>query len=225
MLSGYHVREKSIPLGWELPFHFSDIGVNKVMTYTYRRAQGFNLSPVLLLIAINFLVFIATLINPSLIYGLLGLQPATFLARPWTIVTNLFVHAGIGHIAANMITLFFFGRFLSGLVGMRSLLIVYFVGGILGNVCYILLAPSPLAVVVGASGAIFALGGTLAAMVPKVRVFVFPIPAPLPLWVAVIGGFIIISFFPQVAWQAHLGGLVFGLIVGLGFRRKQRRSF
>ena len=192
---------------------------------TYRRAQGFSSSPVLLLIAINFLIFIATLINPSLIYGVLGLQPAAFLSRPWTIVTTIFVHAGIGHIVANMITLFFFGRFLSGLVGARSLLIVYFLGGILGNVCYILLASSSLAVVVGASGAVFALGGTLAVMVPKVRVFVFPIPVPIPLWVAVIGGFFIISFLPQVAWQAHLGGLVFGLIAGLFFRKRQRRLF
>jgi membrane associated rhomboid family serine protease len=62
----------------------------------------------------------------------------------------------------------------------------------------------------------------LTAIAPKLRVFVFPIPAPLPLWVAVIGGFIIISFFPQVAWQAHLGGLVVGLVVGLIFKKKQR---
>ena len=144
---------------------------------------------------------------------------------PWTIVTNLFVHAGIGHIIANMITLYFFGGFLSRLIGGRSFLIVYFLGGILGNICYLLLPPSPLAIAVGASGAIFALGGVLTVMVPKLRVFVFPIPAPLPLWVAVIGGFFIISFLPYVAWQAHLGGLVLGLIAGLFFRKRQRRFF
>jgi len=191
----------------------------------YRRAQGFNLTPVLLLIAINFLLFVATLINPNFIFGLLGLQPAAFPRMPWTIVTNLFVHAGIGHIIANMLTLFFFGRFLSGLVGMRSFLIVYFLGGILGNVCYLLLPPSPLTIVVGASGAVFALGGALAVMVPRLRVFVFPIPVPLPLWVAVIGGFLIISFLPQVAWQAHLGGLIFGLVAGLFLRKSHRRFF
>jgi membrane associated rhomboid family serine protease len=57
---------------------------------------------------------------------------------------------------------------------------------------------------------------------PKLKVFVFPIPVPLPLWVAVIGGFLIISFLPQVAWQAHLGGLVCGLIAGLFLRRRPR---
>jgi len=191
---------------------------------TYKSYRGSNLNPIWLLIAINFLLFIATLIDQRLIFYL-GLQPATFLDRPWTIVTNLFVHAGMGHIIANMITLFFFGRFLSGLMGRGSFLIVYFLGGIVGNVCFLLLPSSPLAVVVGASGAIFALGGTLAVMVPKVRAFVFPIPVPIPLWEAVIGGFFIISFLPQIAWQAHLGGLVFGLIAGLFFGKRQRRFF
>jgi membrane associated rhomboid family serine protease len=62
-------------------------------------------------------------------------------------------------------------------------------------------------------------------MRPKLRVFVFPIPVPLPLWAAVIGGFLIISFFPGVAWQAHLGGLVLGLIAGYFLRRRERSFF
>ncbi len=183
--------------------------------------RGASITPVWLLVAINTLLFIATLINQKLIF-LLGLQPASFTAMPWTVVTNLFVHAGIGHILANMITLFFFGGYLCRLLGSGKFFTVYFVGGVVGNVFYLLLAPSPFTIAVGASGAVFTLGGMLTAIAPKLRVFVFPIPAPLPLWVAVIGGFIIISFFPQVAWQAHLGGLVVGLVVGLIFKKKQR---
>ncbi|GAI53526.1 unnamed protein product, partial [marine sediment metagenome] len=99
-----------------------------------------------------------------------------------------------------------------------------FIGGILGNILYILLAP-PLSIAIGASGAVFALGGVLAIMRPKLRVLVFPIPVPLPLWAAVIGGFLIISFFPNVAWQAHLGGLAFGLTIGYFFRRRERIFF
>jgi membrane associated rhomboid family serine protease len=187
----------------------------------YRMGRGASITPVWLLVAINTLLFIATLINQKLIF-LLGLQPASFTAMPWTVVTNLFVHAGIGHILANMITLFFFGGYLCRLLGSGKFFTVYFVGGVVGNVFYLLLAPSPFTIAVGASGAVFTLGGMLTAIAPKLRVFVFPIPAPLPLWVAVIGGFIIISFFPQVAWQAHLGGLVVGLVVGLIFKKKQR---
>ena len=186
----------------------------------YSSYRGFGLSPVLAIIIVCLLVYIAIIVARLVDYELillLGLQPASFLAMPWTIVTNLFVHGGIWHLAANMLTLFFFGRFLSGLIGTRSFLVIYFFGGILGNIFFMLLG-SPFAIVVGASGAIFALGGTLAVLTPRLRVFMIPIPVPLPLWVAVIGGFIIMSFFPNVAWQGHLGGLIFGVIAGVYFR-------
>jgi len=42
---------------------------------------------------------------------------------------------------------------------------------------------------------------------------------------AVIGGFLIISLFPGIAWQAHLGGLVLGLIAGYFFRKKEHLFF
>ena len=134
----------------------------------------------------------------------------------------MFAHAGIWHILANMLTLYFFGSYLMRLVGERNFFIVYFLGGILGNVFYLVLA-NPFSVAVGASGAVFAVAGALTLLAPRQRVFIFPIPVPIPLWVAVIGGFLILSFMPLVAWQAHLGGLVFGLIMGYFFRRRQRR--
>jgi len=136
----------------------------------------------------------------------------------------MFVHAGFWHLFANMLTLFFFGSYLARLVGSGKFLFVYFAGGILGNILFILLAPS-LAVAVGASGAVFALGGVLTVMRPKLPVVIFPIPIPIPLWIAVIGGFLILSFLPFIAWQAHLGGLVLGLIAGLVFRKRGRSFF
>ena len=189
----------------------------------YRSYQGFRLTPIWVLIGLNLLLFIAAVIAPGLVL-LLGLQPASILMRPWTLVTNLFIHGSFWHIIANMITLYFFGNYLIRLIGEKKFLIVYFIGGILGNIFYILLAP-PLSIAIGASGAVFALGGALAVMRPRLRVFVFPIPAPIPLWAAVIGGFLIISLFPNVAWQAHLGGLVFGLVMGYFFRKKERIFF
>jgi len=186
----------------------------------YKSYRSFKFTPIWILIAANFLIFIAAAIAPKLIL-LLGLQPVGLLARPWTIVTNLFVHSGLWHIIANMLTLYFFGSYLSRLIGRSKFLIVYFGGGILGNILFVLLAP-PFSIAVGASGAIFALGGALAIMRPRLRVFIFPIPVAIPLWVAVIGGFLIISLFPHVAWQAHLGGLVFGLIAGYFLKKRQR---
>lgn len=189
--------------------------------------RGSNTTVVWALIAVNLLLFIATTIEratatePSLIYNL-GLWQYGFWERPWTLVTSMFVHANVWHILANMVTLYFFGSYLARLLGLTRLLIVYFAGGILGGIIYLLLPPSPTIIAVGASGAVFALGGVLAVMRPRLRVVVFPIPAPLPLWVAVIGIFAIFSFLPSVAWQAHLGGLVFGLAAGYFFRRRER---
>jgi len=190
----------------------------------YRSYQGFRLTPIWVIIGVNLLLFIATVINRELIF-LFGLQPAGFLQRLWTIVTSMFIHAGFGHLIVNMLTLYFFGTYLSMLVGKNKFLLVYFGGGILGNILLILLAPFfPFYIAIGASGAIFALGGALAVMRPKLRVLVFFL-IPAPLWAAVIGGFIILSFLPHIAWQAHLGGLVLGLIAGYFFRKRERYFF
>ena len=189
----------------------------------YRGYRRFSLNAIWVLIAINVILFIATTIDRDLIF-LLGLNPVSFPARPWTIVSNLFVHSGLWHVIVNMLALYFFGTYLSRLVGERKFLLVYFGGGLLGNIAYILLA-SPFSIAVGASGAIFALGGALAVMVPRLKVFLFPIPAPIPLWIAVIGGFFILILLPNVAWQAHLGGLVLGLITGYFFKRKKLYFF
>jgi len=185
------------------------------------------LTPILVIISLNIGLFIAVQISPDLVIDLGLWSPAeVFFRHPWGIITSMFVHDGFFHLFANMITLFFFGSFLNRLIGSRWLLLVFFGGGILGNIFFVLLGtllnPDSLALAVGASGAVFALGGALAVMQPNLRVFIFPIPAPIPLWIAVIGGFVILSFLPYIAWEAHLGGLLFGLIAGYLFKRRRR---
>jgi membrane associated rhomboid family serine protease len=138
----------------------------------------------------------------------------------------MFTHYDTFHLFANMITLYFFGSFLNRLVGSRKFLLVYFGGGILGSLFFIILASPSTAI--GASGAVFALGGAMAVMAPKLRVIIFPIPAPIPLWVAVVGIFVILTVLPMlnvfsnIAWEAHLGGLLFGLVAGYIFKGKGR---
>jgi len=187
----------------------------------YRSSRGFSLNPIWAIIAVNLLLFIATLINGDIIYYL-GLIPAAFWETPWTIITNMFVHAGFGHIFGNMLVLFFFGRFLTMLVGQKRFLWVYFGGGILGNILYILLG-EPLSIAVGASGAVYAIAGALVMMMPKLRVYLYFF-IPMPLWLVVLVFFVLWSFIPGlgIAWQAHLGGLIAGLIAGYFFRKRLR---
>ncbi len=191
---------------------------------SYRRISTDNLTPIWIIMIINLMVYIATLVSGKLIF-LLGLSAATFLAQPWTIITSMFTHGGLWHILVNMLTLYFYGSFLSQLVGNKNLLIIYFCGGILGNIFYLLLAFNPNSIVIGASGAVFALGGALAVLTPRLKVYIFPIPVPMNLWIAVIGGFLILSLIPGIAWQAHLGGLVFGLLAGYYFRKRRPLLF
>ena len=200
------------------------------MSYYYGRYQGFRMGLILWLITINLLMFVLTALaaitgRVSLV-SLLGVRGATFLSQPWTLFTAMWLHGSFWHILANMITLHFFGTYLSKLVGNRKFLSVYLIGGVVGNLLFALIAPS-FATAIGASGAIFAAGGALAVMRPKTPVYVFPIPAPIPLIGAVIGGFVVLSFFPGIAWEAHLGGLIVGLIAGYFFRRQEgpRRVF
>lgn len=180
---------------------------------------GFNLSPLWVLIGINLVLFVATMINDNLVYQL-GLVPSLLRERPWTIVTNMFVHAGFWHLFGNMLTLLYFGRALLQLVGQNKSLLLYFGGGILGNILYIWLG-APQSIAIGASGAVYAIAGALAIMIPRTRVFAYFV-IPMPLWLLVLVFFVLWSFIPGVAWQAHIGGLVAGLIAGFFFRRRTR---
>jgi membrane associated rhomboid family serine protease len=208
---------------------------------TWRPAGFGGLNPVIVLIIINFVFYIATLVAAKGTYPFgdyytistdrityyLGLIPYYLSSRPWMVVSAMFIHAGFWHLFGNMVTLFFFGTFLARLIGSNWFILVYFVGGIIGNLLYVLLGDS-LSIVVGASGAIFAVAGALVVMMPRLTVrlyFLFP----LPLWVVVLvffGLWSIPGFLTTgIAWQAHLGGILTGLVAGFFFRRRIRYDF
>lgn len=195
-----------------------------------RDERGFNLSSVWFIIAVNIVLFIFTTLYDDLIYQF-GLQPASFTREPWTILTNLFIHADFFHIFANMVTFYFFGTYVSMIVGERNFLITYFLGGLLANALVLLVALTPLrdanTVTIGASGAVFALAGVLTVLRPNAKVALFFL-IPMPLWVGVIVAFVLLTFlslFIGISWEGHLGGLVFGIIAGLIFRGNQRYRF
>jgi membrane associated rhomboid family serine protease len=202
----------------------------------YRFNFGFNLDALWVLIGLNFLIFLITIVwGRGMLYidGVvrpvykmhyyLGLIPAVFPSRVWTLLTAMFVHADFWHILFNMIALFFFGRVLKQFVGQSRFLLVYLVGGIVGNIVFLLLNLHSAVTLVGASGAVYAIAGALVLMVPTMRVLFWGI-IPMPLWVFVVVFLGILSLpnivGSNVAWQAHFGGLAAGLVAGFFFRRK-----
>jgi membrane associated rhomboid family serine protease len=192
-----------------------------------RTYRAVNLNVLWFLIALNVLIFIIELAvggypitanNPVVL--LLGLNTAQLSQQPWTIITSMFVHGGFAHIIFNMITLYFLGSFFLRAAGERSFLAVFFLGGLAGNLLFVLLAPFSIGI--GASGAIFAIGGALAVLVPRVPVYIFFIPIAMPLWVAILILLLLSFLFSGIAWQAHLGGVLAGAIAGFILKRTRR---
>jgi len=189
----------------------------------YRTGEG-ELIPIIVIIIINVLVYLGVNIaafNGANIIPYLGLYGSWsgLIERPWTLITYMFTQVGFMHLLTNMLTFYFFGSFLNRVAGINNFLLIYFGGGILGGL-FVLALSSPYVATIGASGAVFAIGGALAIVAPKVKVFIFPIPVPMPLWVAVAIGFLILLPFSFISWQGHLGGLLFGLLAGLYLRHR-----
>jgi len=192
------------------------------------RAYGpVNLNTLFFLIALNLALFVITLFRPETMISTFGLDTARVSQHPWTIITSMFIHDPTfwPHVLFNMISLYFLGGFVIRVVGERGFLAAYFIGGLAGNLLFILLADTG-SMGFGASGGVFALGGALAILVPKTPVIVFPIPVPIPLWAAILIFFFVLIVLPmgiatRIGWEAHLGGLLLGLAAGLIFRKRR----
>jgi membrane associated rhomboid family serine protease len=200
--------------------------------------KGFFNSYTGIIISINVIAFVLFSfaliflkhIDPLEIYSYVAIQPAMILAGKnlWTIITHIFIHANLTHLFVNMISLMFIGSFVEKLIGKKRFLWTYFGGGIAAALLFIIVAgitgTDLNTFAVGASGAIFALGGLLAVLTPKLPVLVFFV-LPLPMWAAMIfllGVMWIISITAGVPIGniAHLGGLILG--VGYGFYLKNK---
>ena len=194
----------------------------------YNRGTGpldsFFMNPVLVIMAFNALIFLISIVNQNRVLTSLGLAPDLFTQKPWTIITSMFLHVDFWHIFSNMLVLFFFGRIIFKIVGGWRFLVIYFVGGLAGNLLYLWIGPQH-SIALGASGAVYAIAGTLVVLMPNMRVALWGI-IPLPLWVFTVVFLGVLSIPPfasaNLAWQAHLGGLAVGLIAGFICRRQMK---
>ncbi len=135
--------------------------------------------------------------------------------QPYRLLTAVFLHESIIHIGFNMVSLYFVGRPLEVALGRARFLAVFFVGGLAGSVAaYVLAAPDSPSL--GASGAIFALFGAFLVVARSIGGDVRSM-----LGILVVN--LVYSFaVPGISWQAHVGGLVAGLLLGLVLVRAPR---
>jgi membrane associated rhomboid family serine protease len=133
--------------------------------------------------------------------------------EPWRMLTAAFLHSpdSVLHIMLNMYTLWIFGQALEPLLGRSRFLALYLLSAVGGSVGYLLLNPvlvpgQGLVGVVGASGAIFGLFGAML-LVQRKRG-----GDTRQLWVLIAINGVIGFLIPQIAWQAHLGGLITGAL-------------
>ena len=141
--------------------------------------------------------------------------PVLVLLRPWTVITYMFIHAGISHLFFNMLGLYFFGSRLEMRLGGQRFLSLYFISGLMGAIASLIFTPH--AAVVGASGAIFGVMLGYARYWPRDLVYiwgVFPVQARWLVFgmtaLSLFGGFGAGS--SGVAHFAHLGGFLGGLL-------------
>lgn len=186
------------------------------------------------LIAINVIIFIATLLNENYMMGSFALfYPGSHYFRWWQIVTHMFMHGGFWHIFFNMYTLYMFGSVVEEIIGSRKFLIYYFVCGLgaaglhLGvEALQVTFFAAALPPVVGASGAIFGVIIAFAMLFPESRLtLLFPpvtmkartmviVFAAIELFTGVTG------FADGIAHFAHLGGMLFGWLLIRYWRAK-----
>lgn len=161
-------------------------------------------------------VFLAQLLPGLDLVHRLSFVPALALEQPWRVLTVALVHEQPSpfHLLANMIGLFFFGSFVERALGRWRFLILYLLGTIGGSAMVLVLAkPFSLDWVtnnIGASGAVFAIIGVL--LVPTRRLDRNITGVVLFVALNLGYGFLVAG----VSWQAHLGGLIAGFVLGCG---------
>lgn len=164
----------------------------------------------------------------------IAISPANILAGKylWTFFTSMFMHGGVFHLFANMISLFFVGGLIQKLIGAKRYFYFYMVSGIFASLLYVFAAlvfRSQLdTYAVGASGAIFGLLGLLMIIVPNLKVLVMFI-IPVKMKYAAPGMLIMLWFISlagnvPIGNMAHLGGFLIGIVYGLYLKNKYKNK-
>ena len=146
-----------------------------------------------------------------------------------SLLTYMFMHAGFGHIISNMLVLNAFGPNLEDRMGHTKFLLFYLLAGVVSAAVYIIPNFRSIAPLVGASGAIAGVMGAHLRALPRTRIaclffFVFRITLPasviLVTWILLQFYYVTNSADSSVAWIAHIGGFIFGMLFVRKFERR-----
>lgn len=150
--------------------------------------------------------------------GLLDNWRPNYTAQPYAMfLTYGFLHSGPVHMITNMITLWSLGRAVLDRVGLQSFALLYAAALLGGGAGFALLAPEPRPMV-GASGALFGLAGSLLAWAYVDRYTYRDNLWPIGQAIALLAGLNLVLWWAmngQLAWQAHLGGFLVGWVIAL----------
>src|SRR6202167_4546387 len=195
-----------------------------VMPTPWVRQNESTISLTQIIFGINVAVFLAMALSGSTVMDFpLGelirfganFGPLTFSGEWWRLLTNVFVHGGLLHIAFNMWCLWNLGQLCESLYGRWTYAVIYLTCGLgasLASAAWHPYTPS-----VGASGAIFGLAG---ALIAAFKLGEFSVPrSALSGTLRSLGAFVIYNLIfgfalPGIDNTAHIGGLITGLVVG-----------
>lgn len=191
-------------------------------------------------VIVNVLVFLLELAGGDTFIMNWSFIPLRFLSDMQgnfiTLFTSMFMHAGWLHLAGNMLYLIIFGDNVEDRFGHFKFFVFYFLCGIVATFAQMAVAPYANIPNLGASGAIAGVLGAYLVLFParRVRVLLVRWIVPMPALI-VIGGWILLQFISGfgslytssagssgVAYMAHIGGFIGGIVLTLLLRGRQR---
>ncbi len=151
-----------------------------------------------------------------------------FVGDELTLITSMFLHGGLMHLIGNMLYLYVFGDNIEDAMGHLRFLAFYLICGVVAGLAHAAVDPGSEIPMVGASGAISGVLGAYLLLHPRAKVLVpiiiFPMYLPAFLLLVVWFGFqLLAAAGPDgsgVAWWAHIGGFVAGMVLVIPLKRK-----
>jgi len=176
---------------------------------------------------------------PSVLLGHQSLPPELRIVPPWlTVFTSMFLHGGFLHLGGNMLYLWIFADNVEDSMGHVRFLLLYLVCGVAAVMAQALPAPDSPVPMIGASGAISGMLGAYLLLFPHARVVVLvplgllsrlmllPAVWVLGLWFALqLVSELMSGADAGVAFRAHIGGFVAGLLLTPLLKRRDVRLF